>query len=103
MLLLQILCGKYKENFEWIVTKTEDTHLLTNRILIEGGYEGTTLYIGRVQYSGKTVSGKVFSYAQPNRGLWIPDNNGTPINFLSYEILTFNVNRKYGCKDIIVS
>ncbi|KAF2896632.1 hypothetical protein ILUMI_09543, partial [Ignelater luminosus] len=60
---IKILCGKYKENFEWVATKNEETHLLTNRILIVGGYEvGQTLHIGRVQYSGSTSNSYRLEY-----------------------------------------
>ncbi|KAF2897471.1 hypothetical protein ILUMI_08701 [Ignelater luminosus] len=90
---IKILCSKHKENLEWIQTKSDETHLLTDRRLVVGGYEvGQTLNIGRLLYDGRVIVGKVFSYPLPNKGLWIPYNE-RPMNFQSYEILTYNINK----------
>lgn len=86
---IKILCAKDLENFEWVITKNEETHLLINCHLVMGGSEiGHTLNIGRVKHDGRIVIGKIFSYPLENRGLAIP-YNGKPIVFLSYEILTY--------------
>ncbi|KAF2897472.1 hypothetical protein ILUMI_08702 [Ignelater luminosus] len=90
---IKILCSKHKENLEWIQTKSEETHLLTDRGLVVGGYEvGQTLNIGRLLYDGRVIIGKVFSHPLANKGLWIPYNE-RPMNFQSYEILTYKTNK----------
>lgn len=89
------MCSKHKDNFEWIQTKSDETHLLIDRHLVIGGFEvGSSLTIGRVRYEGKVIVGKVFSYPLPNKGLWIPHNR-VPVNFQSYEILTYNINKAF--------
>ncbi|KAK5646301.1 hypothetical protein RI129_004765 [Pyrocoelia pectoralis] len=91
---IKILCSNELEKFSWLVTKSEEAHLITNCHLVVGGSEvDQTLHIGRVNHDGQTVIGKVFSYRPGGKGLWIP-YGGHEIHYTSYEILTYNCNRK---------
>jgi hypothetical protein len=87
---VKILCSAHREAFEWITTKSEHLHLLTNRELVPGGVVlGQSMYIGRVRHDGGVVVGKVFPHNFIFQGLWIP-SNGTHFQYLSYEVLAFN-------------
>ncbi|KAF2897898.1 hypothetical protein ILUMI_08277, partial [Ignelater luminosus] len=89
----KILCARDKRKFEWVPTKSEETHLMTNRHFVIGGTEiGHNLNIGRINHGGRLLTGKIFSYPLPNRGLAVP-YEGKPIVYQSYEILTYNVSK----------
>ncbi|KAB0790949.1 hypothetical protein PPYR_02749 [Photinus pyralis] len=93
---VKILCSMEQYMFKWIVTKTGEEHLFTvDCPLVKGGSEtNQTIHIGRVMYEGATIIGRVFSYWEIHKGLWIP-YNGQQKNFNSYEILTFNCQRYF--------
>uniref|UniRef100_A0A1Y1MK88 Uncharacterized protein n=1 Tax=Photinus pyralis TaxID=7054 RepID=A0A1Y1MK88_PHOPY len=93
---IKILCSNQLDKFSWLVTKSEEAHLITNCHLVIGGSEvDEIVHIGRVNHHGQTVIGKVFSYRPVFKGLWIP-HDGHELNFASYEILTYNCNAHTG-------
>lgn len=91
---VKILCSGRPQEFAWIPVKNEKAHLLTDCSFVLGGSEvEQPLNLGRVNYDGQLIIGKVFSFPLPNRGLYIPYNN-KEVKFLSYEILTYGCNKQ---------
>ncbi|KAJ3651272.1 hypothetical protein Zmor_017322 [Zophobas morio] len=91
--IINILCSSDKEAFEWVSTKSENLHLLTDHNLVGGGKVlGQDLYIGRVRSDGGIVLGKVFPHRFIYQGLYVP-SKGVFAQFMSYQVLAFN------CKD----
>ena len=93
---VKILCSKYPERFNWVATRKNEIHLLTDQHVVSGGYEpGYIMYIGRAQYSGQTLVGKVRApeKSTTNLGLFIT-NEGKQINLETFEILIYTPNLK---------
>lgn len=67
------------------------SHMLTHCDQVIGGTEiNQVLTIGRVNHQGSIVIGKVFANHLSNKGLWIPDGNGKPANYLNFQLLSYN-------------
>ncbi|KAB0791004.1 hypothetical protein PPYR_02804 [Photinus pyralis] len=91
---VKILCSVDQHMFRWVVSKIGNEHLFkADCPLVNGGSEANQIiHIGRVMHEGATIIGRVFSYWEIYKGLWIP-HNGQQKHFDSYEILTFNCQR----------
>ncbi|KAF5287607.1 hypothetical protein FQA39_LY15810 [Lamprigera yunnana] len=58
---IKILCSDHPEKLSWYIIKNDEMHLLTQCHLLVGGSEvNEFLNIGRVNYDGQIIIGKVF-------------------------------------------
>ncbi|KAJ3617957.1 hypothetical protein MTP99_005996 [Tenebrio molitor] len=97
--VVNILCSQDVEAFEWVATKSEDLHMLTDHNLVGGGKVlGQDLYIGRVRHDGGIVLGKVFPHGFIYQGLYVP-SKGIFSQFMSYKVLAFNCRNKKETSD----
>lgn len=87
---IKILCTEHPEQFEWIKTDNERIKDITDRYLVNGGYEpGCTTYIGRVRSEGEVLVGKALTDNNPlTAGLHVT-KNGVGHRFISFEVLSF--------------
>ncbi|KAK5650789.1 hypothetical protein RI129_001818 [Pyrocoelia pectoralis] len=90
---IKILCSSDQSKLKWVTTRCEDKRLFNgNCHVVNGGSEGGQIvHIGRTCHDSQIIIGRVFSFYEHWRGLWIPHNGGNT-HFWPYEILTFDCN-----------
>lgn len=83
----QILCSTKEPT--WVPVDIKNRKTFENENLVQGGFEiGHKLFIGRINYQGLTVTGKVF-LDSVNRGLEIMIEGHHAKKIQCFEMLTF--------------
>ncbi|KAF5292707.1 hypothetical protein FQR65_LT11175 [Abscondita terminalis] len=69
---IKILCTKSPHALEWYATTANDIPMITNQLIVRGGFEPNTYtYVGRVYTGGETAVGKVICLDTECLGLYI--------------------------------
>lgn len=87
---VKILCSQQPQKFKWLHTKRNETGLLINMLLVNGGYEPNySTYIGRALSDGETSVGKVICNIDECLGLYTTNNEATQEHKV-FQILSYN-------------
>lgn len=88
---IKILCTQHPENYQWILTSSEEfSHLAHKNLMPEGGYQlNYEVYIGRLTLYGETHVGKVL--VNNNKAVLYTAIKGKVMTFETFEVLSLAI------------